>query len=168
MTKSTKFYLLIILQIVFLLVMVGTKIFTLKTGTKILLEVVPVDPRDIFRGEYARLNYKISTMNSPEMQKIKENQIVYVKLRQVEKYWEAVSVSKEKPILNKDEILIIGKKRWGNRIEYGIESYFVPEGKAIEIERIRAPAKVSVEVSVDRFGNAAINRIFIDDKPMRF
>lgn len=168
MTKSTKFYLLIVLQIVFLLVMVGTKIFTLKTGTKILLEVVPVDPRDIFRGEYARLNYKISTINSPEMRKIKENQMVYVKLKQVEKYWEAVSVSKEKPILNENEILIIGKKRWGNRIEYGIESYFVPEGKAIEIERIRAPAKVSVEVSVDRFGNAAINRIFIDDKPVRF
>jgi len=60
------------------------------------------------------------------------------------------------------------KKREYNRIEYGIESYFVTEGKAIDIERIRAPAKVSVEVSVDRFGNSAINRIFIDDKPIEF
>jgi len=168
MTHSRKFYLLIIIQIVFLLGMVGTKIFTLKTGKKILLEVVPVDPRDIFRWEYAMLNYKISTIDFPEMQEIKINQIVYVKLKQFGKYWEAVSVSKEKPILNKDEIFIIGKKREYNRIEYGIESYFVTEGKAIDIERIRAPAKVSVEVSVDRFGNSAINRIFIDDKPIEF
>lgn len=168
MSKSTKFYLLILLQVLFLLTMVGTKIFTLKTGTKILLEVVPVDPRDIFRGEYARLNYKISTVSLPEMQKIKENQIIYVTLRQAEIYWEAVSVSKEKPVLNMNEIFIAGKKRRGRGIEYGIESYFVPEGKAIEIERIRPPAKVSVEVSVDRFGNSAINRIFIDDKPISF
>ena len=53
-------------------------------------------------------------------------------------------------------------------LEYGIESYYVPEGKAVEIERVRQPAKVSVEVSVDRFGNSAINRIFIDDKPIDF
>ena len=53
-------------------------------------------------------------------------------------------------------------------LEYGIESYYVPEGKAVEIERVRQPAKVSVEVSVDRFGNSVINRILIDDKPIAF
>lgn len=164
MTIRTKFYIIIALQLAFLLLMVGTKIFTLKTGKKILLEVIPTDPRDIFRGEYARLNYKISTIDLPEIRQFKKNQIVYVKLKRVGKYWEAVGVSNKKPILNKDEIFIVGKKQWGNRVEYGIESYYFPETEALEIGRTSSSAKISVEVSVDIFGNSAINRIFIDDK----
>ena len=54
MSQTKKFYLIIALQIVFLLSLIGTKVFTLATGEKVLLEVVPVDPRDIFRGDYAR------------------------------------------------------------------------------------------------------------------
>ena len=168
MSQSRKFYLIIALQIVFLLSLIGTKIFTLQIGEQILLEVVPIDPRDIFRGEYARLNYKISTVSLPEINKIRENQIVYVTLRKGEKYWEVAGTGTEKPVLKGSEVFIAGKKRWGNRVEYGIESYYVPEGKAVEIERVRQSAKVSVEVSVDRFGNSAINRIFIDDKPIDF
>lgn len=62
MNKKIKFYLIIALQIGLLLAMVGRSQFTLLTGDKVLLEVVPVDPRDIFAGEYVRLNYKISDM----------------------------------------------------------------------------------------------------------
>jgi uncharacterized membrane-anchored protein len=76
MTRTTKFYIIIILQIVLLFAMIGTKIYTLKTGTKILLEVLPVDPRDLFRGEYVRLQYKISTINWNKMEKIEQNQMV--------------------------------------------------------------------------------------------
>lgn len=166
MTKRTTFYIFIVLQIVILLIMIGSKQFTLYTGKKILLEVVPVDPRSIFRGEYARLNYKISTINLSKMRDIKRNQIVYVSLRKAGKFWEAVHVSEKKPTLKRGEVFIIGKKRRGNHIEYGIESYFVPEGKAIEIERIRRPAKVAVEVSVDRFGKSVISKVFVDDKPI--
>ncbi len=167
MTERTKFYLFIGIQIIFLLVMIGTKQFTLYTGKKILLEVVPADPRSIFRGEYARLNYRISTINIPGMREFKRNQIVYVKLRKIGKYWKVADVSKEKTILDKDEVFIIGRKRWGNRVDYGIESYFVPEGKAIEIERIRRSSKVSVEICVDRFGNPVINEVFINDKSVK-
>ena len=168
MSQSKKFYLIIALQIIFLLSLIGTKVFTLQTGEKILLEVVPVDPRDIFRGEYARLNYKISTVALPDMNKVRNNQIVYVTLRRGEKYWEVAGVGTKKPILKNGDIFITGKKRQGNRVEYGIESYYVPEEKAVEIERVRQPAKVSVEVSVDRFGNSAINQIFIDNKLIGF
>jgi len=36
--------------------------FLLRTGTYITLRVVPVDPRDLFRGEYVELRYDISTL----------------------------------------------------------------------------------------------------------
>lgn len=270
MSRSKKFYLLIALQIVFLLALVGAKVFTLQTGEKILLEIVPVDPRDIFRGEYARLSYKISTIKLPEAKELKKGAIVYAVLKKGEKFWEVERVDKVKPADDEetfDKVIMIGKvsgqpykliaTRLGNLhnvtkdgwleanpdaiaqiktierpyvewkqgdtiyvpfvqnnsgtwdilnfniyknldmvlknlsyekrnivvvsaeavfmeeiysvpLEYGIESYYVPEGKAVEIERVRQPAKVSVEVSVDRFGNSAINRIFIDDKPIDF
>jgi uncharacterized membrane-anchored protein len=89
-------------------------------------------------------------------------------LKQTGKYWEVAGTSKEKPILNEQEVLIKGRKRSENMVEYGIETYFVPEGKAREIERVRSPSKLSAEVMVDRFGNSVINRIFIDDKPVVF
>ncbi|MGL4397939.1 MAG: GDYXXLXY domain-containing protein [Hyphomicrobium sp.] len=37
----------------------------LATGREIVLPVVPVDPRDIFRGDYVVLGYDLSTVNIP-------------------------------------------------------------------------------------------------------
>lgn len=37
----------------------------LATGREIVLPVVPVDPRDIFRGDYVVLGYDLSTVNVP-------------------------------------------------------------------------------------------------------
>jgi hypothetical protein len=37
-----------------------TRIYILKTGKVIHLRTAPIDPRDIFRGDYVRLNYEIS------------------------------------------------------------------------------------------------------------
>jgi len=49
---------------------------------------------------------------------------------------------------------------------WGIESYFVPEGKGREIEKdIR---DVSVKVSVDRTCRALIKELYINDKPVVF
>ena len=39
--------------------MVIDRVRLLKTGREITLPIVPVDPRDLFRGEYVRLGYDI-------------------------------------------------------------------------------------------------------------
>ena len=271
MSHRLKFYLLIGLQLVFLLGLIGTKIYTLKTGTKILLEVVPVDPRDIFRGEYARLNYKISTISFTNTEAGKLNadrgNVVYVTIKKGDKFWDFEAISKEAPeIQGSDRLFIAGKVLYKNKkiishlgnfhdmtvegwleknpdavnqikkieswyadwkqgdtiyipfvqkpdktwealnfnirkdinqiqrdsylgsnivivsaevisleetenlsVEYGIESYYVPEGKARGIERgSRTLSKEWVEVAVDKSGDSAINRIFIDGKPVEF
>jgi uncharacterized membrane-anchored protein len=46
-------------------------------------------------------------------------------------------------------------------LEYGIESYFVPEGQGYQIER-QLRDSLSVAVVVDDFGNAVINSLLID------
>ena len=41
--------------------MVADRVRLLKSGREITLPIVPVDPRDFFRGEYVRLGYDIGT-----------------------------------------------------------------------------------------------------------
>jgi len=51
-------------------------------------------------------------------------------------------------------------------VEYGIESYYVPEHQGRTIENARVQA--DVEVSVDRRGNSALSRIFLAGKEVEF
>src|SRR3954470_7519080 len=38
----------------------------LRSGQEARLEVVPVDPRDLFRGDYVVLDYRIGTVDMPK------------------------------------------------------------------------------------------------------
>ena len=51
---------IISLWLIIIFGLIGYKQLTIVTGTTVLLETVPVDPRDIFRGDYVTLNYAIS------------------------------------------------------------------------------------------------------------
>ncbi|NMB99254.1 MAG: GDYXXLXY domain-containing protein [Thermoanaerobaculaceae bacterium] len=96
-----KFILLVLLQCLLLFGMIGMREVWISTGTKIKLKCVPVDPRDIFRGDYARLNYEISTLDLDSLncnEKFKRNDKIFVSLKKNEKdYYEAYSVSSIKP-----------------------------------------------------------------------
>ena len=48
---------------------------------------------------------------------------------------------------------------WRMDVKYGIESYFVPEGRGHEIETAR---DVKVKVAVDGFGRSVINGLIVD------
>ena len=50
----------VVIQTGVLVAMVAMKQWTLTTGTPVVLETKPVDPRSLFRGDYVRLNYAIS------------------------------------------------------------------------------------------------------------
>jgi uncharacterized membrane-anchored protein len=51
------------------------------------------------------------------------------------------------------------------RVNYGIESYFVPEGEGRDIEAARNRRKVAIVAAVAPSGRAAIKRLLIDGKP---
>ena len=53
---------IVALQLVFILGLVAYKEVTLRFGTEVMLQTVPVDPRDLFRGDYVTLRYGISTL----------------------------------------------------------------------------------------------------------
>jgi uncharacterized membrane-anchored protein len=141
---------------------IGAKEYTLQTGKEILLKTRPVDPRDLFRGDYVVLSYDISsidlaTINS-DRSIFNPGEEVYVSLDDQGGCARPIKIDSVSP---KDGIFMKGKINtvYGNNltIEYGIESYFVPEGKGREIESKRG--QLVVRAAADKSGNSAIKSL---------
>ncbi|GEM_PF-855977 len=101
MEKKKIFYLIVALQVVFLLGMIAMKQSTIVFGTKVILKTVPYDPVEFFRGDYINIRYAISTIN-PDMVKSDSKdfftgETVFVTLQKGNDYWKAVEISKKKP-----------------------------------------------------------------------
>lgn len=146
-----------------------------------------MDPRDLFRGDYVTLNYEISTLDLKKVQAedthFEYNDRIYLALELKNGYGMVKKIYKNPP---DDELYIKGTVKeiiydWEEdkedliaeeprikelRVEYGIESYFVPEGKGLEIESHQWTGRegVDVKVVVDKYGNAVIKSLLIGGK----
>jgi uncharacterized membrane-anchored protein len=149
----------------------------LKSGREITLPIVPVDPRDLFRGEYVRLGYDAGNvpMRLLEGPPPAHNDPFYVVLEKKEGgAWQPVKMSRAMPPqeTSPDRIVLKARSQWGwpavagpnatMRVRYGIESYFVPQGQGPRLEGLARDKKLAALIAVDRGGNAAIKGIVID------
>jgi len=154
------FLAVVALQVALLLAILIPEERTLATGEEVLLQTVPVDPRDLFRGDYVQLRYTISTVHRP----FRPGDRVFVALEKRGDTWEVREVYYAPPegLFIKGTVTSVS----GDvaNIEYGIESYFVPEGSGYIIEGAR---HVKVKVAVDSSGNAAIKQVLVDAKPFK-
>lgn len=172
MEKKHWFLIIGIFWLIIILGFIGFKEFTLRTGQEVLLKTQPVDPRDLFRGDYVVLNYQISNLDLNSLQSdfkdYKNDDKVYVSLNLVDGYGVPAKISKNAP---REGLYIKGKAAsvWdsGLFVSYGIESYFVPEDKGREIEQQRG-RNLDVKVSIDNFGNAVIKSLVIEGKEFSF
>jgi uncharacterized membrane-anchored protein len=184
MNKKLWFALAIGLQVLLLLGMVGRHTFTLQTGVPIMLKTAPVDPWDYFRGEYVTLNYEISTLNPKLMEMegtpYKSGQALWVTLQPGDPFHKPVRVSPNRPTeLAAGMVALQGRVEWVNdwdggperpigsvQIRYGIEQFYVPEGQGKNLEtRLE---QMSVRAMVDRFGRAALSKVYLDGKEIRW
>ncbi len=160
---KTRFCAIVALQLLLLGGLIAGKQITLAFGERILLKTVPVDPRDMFRGDYVALNYEISRLEQWKWQgeSFKKGDPVYVTLRREGRFWVADSASKAPPADGR--LFLRGRATQVSseylQVEYGIESYFVPEGKGRELERDGAKG-LTVEVALDRHGRAVIRAVW--------
>lgn len=163
MNKKKTFIIILVFWVVIIGSFIGFKEFTLRTGNAVLLKTVPVDPRDLFRGDYVVLEYEISTINALNMSykshDFKEKDKIYVLLNvDHKKIAIAIDIDKKKP---KEAFFIQGTVtdiyKDNLSIEYGIESYFVPEGEGLEIER--KLGQTYAEVAIDSFGKSAVKSL---------
>jgi uncharacterized membrane-anchored protein len=159
----------------------------LRSGQEVRLEVVPVDPRDLFRGDYVVLDYRIGTVDVPKdvTTSFTRGQQVFVTLRpDGSNKSKAVAISAERPAVSGTDIVISGAVsssstcplnetgavdcKLGRRavgVRYGLESYFVPEGEGRKIE-LTPKALLEVVAAVAPSGQAAIKRLLLDGKPV--
>jgi len=153
--------------------MVLMKEFTLRTGQDILLKTVPVDPRDLFRGDYVVLAYEISTLDLTQLPADRSSfapgDRVYVAVVPHGRYHVAARVDSQPPegqgVFLKGQVRSVAGRSL--RMEYGIESYFVPEGKGRVLEQARG-THLDVKASVDRFGHAVIKGLLLEGKEVAF
>lgn len=129
----------IALQLFVVLGMVGRAALPLWTGTEIRVKTVPRDPRSMFRGNYARLNYEIGTLPEELLKaerRIRRGDVVYVSLKQnIDGLYNIADASLDKP---EGGIFLRGRiagHYTPYRVEYGIEAFFAPKKKALQLER---------------------------------
>ncbi len=151
---------------------IGFKEFTVRTGEEVLLKTVPVDPRDLFRGDYVILSYKISTIDLtkfPGSPVFVANDTIYVGIEKGADRYGVVSKLSKEPLAGGLFIKGVVKSVYNQtiQVEYGIESYFVPAGKGMAIERWRGDG-VDAKVVIDKFGNAIIKTVLLDGKEVDF
>lgn len=106
---------IVVIQTLILFGMVGMKQYTLNTGTQILLETQPIDPRSLFRGDYVRLRYNINNLELDKIEgdkEFKRYDTIYVHLIKVENYWEAKAIYQEKPDETNGDVIIKGKVKY--------------------------------------------------------
>lgn len=171
MTKQAKFILAIALQAIIILAIIIFKMSVLTGGTDVLLKIAPVDPRDMLRGDYATFQYDISNLDSyiSGGQQIRNGDTIYVVLRQIGKYYFAQNVQKTKPtdggIFIKGTVSSGGVETGNSRthVVYGVEDYFIPEGKGQGFSFWNKEA--AARVVVDENGNAVLKQLYVDDKP---
>ncbi|KGP90764.1 hypothetical protein N780_03600 [Pontibacillus chungwhensis BH030062] len=150
--KRWLFPLMVSLQVLYLVGMAGAYYAIDLFGETIDLKTAPVDPRDLFYGDYVVVNYEISTISNENWvgDEPQYNDKVYVKLRKDGEVYEAQAVSHQALPTEKDEVLITGQYKGGNgdelRIRYGIERFYVEEntGEALEGNESERVAEVAV------------------------
>ena len=166
------------LQTVALVYMIVDRQHMLDASHVATLKVVPVDPRDLFRGDYVVLSYDISRLDVKTIageDTFASGDTAYVTVRKsADGDWTAVSISHKKGTATDGDIPIRATIMTADNITaegpsfvsltYGVESYFVPQGTGQDIEKQARERKLSVDVAVDEQGRAAIKAIRGDGK----
>lgn len=167
--NNKKIYLLIVLgvQIAFFTGWYAVNSYALsdRDARSIMLQTRPVDPRDMISGNYFILHYDFSIINSDTKQinyNEKQNQ-VYIVLHKVGSFYQEQYITSYKPHnLTADQIFIKGRVEQGyfTRININAEKYFINEN----FPAPKFKDAVTVQLKVNKYGHAMIEKVFINDK----
>ena len=143
-------------------------------GERILLHVRPVDPRDMFRGDFVILSYDFSSVPDGGIEGAPRtadphvahryfdeeliDRAIYVELSPEPdgKHYRAGKISLDRPVQGK---FIRGKYAGDssvNRLQFGIEAFYVQEGKGLALEQARNKGQLSAEIALTRWGQAKL------------
>ncbi|MFE1629939.1 GDYXXLXY domain-containing protein [Brevibacillus reuszeri] len=138
----------ILLQFALLGYQVWSSESILTNGTTVKLELAPVDPRSLLQGDYVQLSYTIATLPDTDFEAGKKLRVVLRKqengIHGYSGFYEQDGVWNQPYEKQADDVIINGTTVGYQRIEYGIESFFVPEGTGLEVERTAKYAIIKI------------------------
>lgn len=149
-------------QCIVLTGMVVSSALPLWTGKQIRVKTVPVDPRSLFRGNYARLAYPFSRVDAekmPDKNDLRNGEIVYVLLKPgKDDLHEFDRVVLEKPAHGLFLRGRVQSRHQTVRIRYGIEAFFAPKEKALQLEKDLQTEGIAV-LMVSKSGKARLKAV---------
>ena len=148
--------------------MVVDRLSLLRSGREITLKIIPVDPRDLFKGDYVRLGYDISRVDKSKVEgpELQRGERVFVTLEQADQTapWMIAKVSRTRPATVAANQIVLTAKGSYNQLTYGLERYYLPEGTGIAMEDKARKGVISAIVAVNARGQSAIKGLIIDGK----
>lgn len=124
-------------------------------GPRYRLRVHTADPRDLLRGDYVILQPDIATL--PEKMATPPAGEVFVRLQEESDEWRIAEVVQTRGSRAGPWV----RARWdGAQLRYGIEKYFVPEGRGV-----LPNDDLVLEISLDRADRAQSRQLFVGGEP---
>lgn len=159
------FIVIVVVQVLVIVGMATGRELTLRGDQDVTLQTRPVDPRDLFRGDYVVLDYEIAIVetNRADQLFLEPGDAVFVELIQSGDTWVAGRVGRQ-PFDGAERFIRGTVVEVGTdtvHVDYGIEEYFVPEGRGRVVERA---ADVDVVVAIDSDGGAVIRHLIVDGR----
>ncbi len=147
-------------------------------GKVVMIQTSPVDPRSFFQGDYVVLRYDFSRWNPDgplpsgqpfmkpdEQQKMKGKNVYAILVKKDDSpFWTLERMTLTRPArteLDEHHLYLTGIFNHSSDIRYGIEQFFVQEGKGRELEQIRGFSggrQIAVEIYVLPDGRASLKR----------
>ncbi|WP_411036795.1 GDYXXLXY domain-containing protein [Shinella sp. BYT-45] len=162
--------------------MVESRASILRSGADIRLKTLPVDPRDLLRGDYVTLSYPISTIPrsiiTGDVPQGGTRSRLAVRLKPgPDGLWTAAEASFSTLAPQEGSVLVrtlpldfytsvAGGIPETLFVRYGIERYYVPEGEGRVLEDARNQEELVVEARVSPDGTPQIARLILRGEPV--
>ncbi len=149
---------------------------SLVTGQIVRVETLPVDPRDLLRGDYVILNYAFSRIPGDQFEPpvagvegLRPGAVIYVELAPEGEFYRMTRASLEPIVPPAGHVLLRGRATRSNpgnpvlsaktSVDYGIEQFYVPEGTG------RPRGNLTVDLSIQKSGRAMVREVYVDGAP---
>lgn len=173
--KRIGFIIALAVPLILLLSLVVKPLWTLNTGENIILKTVPVDPRDLFYGDYVTLQYEIEEVPKEKLSKNLieklENETswrkfkVYGKLVSKDGVYILEELTEKKPsntlyltgeiqyysYLNAEEVEVYD-------VNFNLDRFFVPENTGMALEDLSRKGQLIAHIKVKN-GYAVLDSI---------
>ena len=148
---------------------------TLRHGRVWKLETAPLDPADPFRGRYVALSFKAEEFDWPESAAVRGVGEAYLRLKNGADGFAVVAHITKEPMSGDDVIKV--DRAWyyerKQRVNFPFAQLWLDENIAPRADKAYAehnrrgtPARAYVTVRI-RDGDAALEELFIEGKPLR-